>query len=78
VAVACIRSANRHYHLIHPELHLEESTSVLVVWTTIVAGVIGAGWHFLGWAFWLGVLLWKPESRRTQSPEEANRLPFPT
>ena len=23
VAVACIRSANRHYHLIHPELHLE-------------------------------------------------------
>ena len=23
---------------------------VLVVWTTIVAGVTGAGWHFLGWA----------------------------
>ena len=43
VAVACIRSANRHFHLIHPELHLEESTSVLVVWATIVAGVIGAG-----------------------------------
>jgi hypothetical protein len=43
VAVACIRSANRQCHLIHPELHLEESTSVLVVWTTIVAGVIGAG-----------------------------------
>jgi hypothetical protein len=50
VAVACIRSANRQFHLIHPELHLEESTSVLGVWTTIVAGVIGAGWHFLGWA----------------------------
>jgi len=50
VLVACIRSANRHYHLIHPELHLETSTTVLVVWTTIVAGVTGAGWHFLGWA----------------------------
>jgi len=50
VAVACIRSANRHYHIIHPELHLETSTTVLIVWTTIVAGVNGAGWHFLGWA----------------------------
>jgi hypothetical protein len=50
VSVACIRSANRHYHLIHPELHLEESTTVLVVWTTLVAGVTAAGWHFLGWA----------------------------
>ncbi len=50
VAVACIRSANRHYHIIHPELHLEESTTVLVVWTTLVAGVTGTGWHFLGWA----------------------------
>jgi hypothetical protein len=50
VVVACIRSANRHYHLIHPELHLESSTDVLVVWTTLVAGLAGAGWHFLGWA----------------------------
>jgi hypothetical protein len=50
VLVACIRSANRHYHLIHPELHLEESLTVLIVWTTLVAGVTGAGWHFLGWA----------------------------
>jgi hypothetical protein len=50
VAVACIRSANRHYHLNHPELHLETVSTVLVVWTTIVAGVTGAGWHFLGWA----------------------------
>jgi hypothetical protein len=50
VLVACIRSANRHYHLIHPELHLENSTTVLVVWTTLVAGVTAAGWHFLGWA----------------------------
>jgi hypothetical protein len=50
VAVACIRSANRHYHIMHPELHLEDSSTVLIVWTTLVAGVTGAGWHFLGWA----------------------------
>ena len=24
---------------------------VLVVWTTLVAGVSAAGWHFLGWAW---------------------------
>jgi hypothetical protein len=53
VLVACIRSANRHYHLIHPELHLESSSTVLIVWTTLVAGVTGAGWHFLGWALML-------------------------
>jgi hypothetical protein len=51
VSVACIRSANRHYHLIHPELHLENSTPVLVVWTTLVAGVTATGWHFMGWSF---------------------------
>lgn len=50
VGVACIRSANRHYHLIHPELHLEMSETVLVVWATLVAGVSATGWHFLGWA----------------------------
>ena len=50
VAVACIRSANRHYHLMHPELNLEMSSTVLVVWTTLVAGVTATGWHFLGWA----------------------------
>ena len=50
VIVACIRSANRHYHLMHSELHLETSVDVLVVWTTLVAGLTGAGWHFLGWA----------------------------
>ena len=50
LAVACIRAANRHYHLIHPELHLEMSSTVLIVWTTLVAGVTGAGWHLLGWA----------------------------
>jgi hypothetical protein len=53
IAVACIRSANRHYHLIHPELHLENSQTVLIVWATLVAGVTGAGWHFLGWALLL-------------------------
>jgi hypothetical protein len=46
VSVACIRSANRQYLLIHPEL----STTLLMAWTTIVAGVIATGWHFLGWA----------------------------
>jgi uncharacterized membrane protein YwaF len=50
VAVACIRSANRQYHLIHPELHLETSSAVLIVWTTLVAGLIGTAWHLLGWA----------------------------
>jgi hypothetical protein len=49
VIVACIRAANRHYHLIHPELHLENNPLVLIVWTTLVAGVSAAGWHFLGW-----------------------------
>jgi len=53
VTVACIRSANRQYHLLHPELHLENSSDVLVVWTTLVAGLTGAGWHFLGWALLL-------------------------
>ena len=53
VLVACIRSANRHYHLIHPELHLETSSTVLIVWTTLVAGITGAGWHFLGWTLLL-------------------------
>jgi hypothetical protein len=49
VTVAFIRSANRHYHLLHPELHLENSRDVLVVWTTLVAGLTNAAWHFLGW-----------------------------
>lgn len=49
VGVACIRAANRHYHLTHPELNLEMSTSVLVVWATLVAGVLATGWHFMGW-----------------------------
>jgi hypothetical protein len=51
ITVASIRSANRYYHLIHPELNLEGSTTVLIVWATLVSGIIGAAWHFLGWAF---------------------------
>lgn len=53
IIIACIRSANRQYHLLHPELHLENSTTVLIVWGTLVAGLTGAAWHFLGWAFTL-------------------------
>ena len=59
VAVASVRSANRHYHLTHPELRLESLSTVLTVWATLVAGIIGAAWHFLGWAFILiGVAGW--------------------
>ncbi len=57
VCVACIRSANRQYHLAHPALQLENSAVVLSVWATLVAGVTGAGWHFLGWSFLL--LAWE-------------------
>jgi hypothetical protein len=53
VVVACIRSSNRHYHLLHPELHLESSELVLTIWGAQVAGAIGAAFHFLGWAFML-------------------------
>jgi hypothetical protein len=53
IMIACIRSANRQYHLLHPDLHLENSTTVLIVWGTLVAGLTGAAWHFLGWAFTL-------------------------
>ena len=50
-AVAFIRASNRHYHLIHPELNLENSTTVLIVWATLVAGMNAVGFHFLGWTF---------------------------
>jgi hypothetical protein len=52
-AVAFIRASNRHYHLIHPELNLENSATVLIVWMTLVAGMNAIGFHFLGWAFML-------------------------
>jgi hypothetical protein len=50
-AIAFIRASNRHYHLLHPELNLENSTTVLIVWTTLVAGMSSLGFHFLGWTF---------------------------
>lgn len=53
VVIASIRAANRHYHVIHPELHLEGSVTVLTMWTTLIAGLIGAACHFLGWALLL-------------------------
>lgn len=49
LAVALIRSANRHYHLSHPDLQLESSLSVMVVWATLVAGVSGTAFHLFGW-----------------------------
>ena len=53
IIIACIRSANRQYHLLHPDLHLEDSLPVLIVWGTLVAGLTGAGFHFLGWTLTL-------------------------
>lgn len=50
-AAAFIRASNRQYHLLHPELNLENSTTVLIMWTTLVAGVSSLGFHFLGWTF---------------------------
>lgn len=49
LAVAFIRSSNRQYHILHPDLNLQESIPVLVVWTTLIAGLTAVGWHFLGW-----------------------------
>jgi hypothetical protein len=67
VAVACVRAANRHYHLMHPELNLETSTTVLVVWTTLVAGLSATAWHFLGWT--LALVGWAGwTSRRLPRP----------
>ena len=52
-AVAFIRAANRQYHLAHPELGLENSITVLAVWSTLVSGMNSMGFHFLGWTFLL-------------------------
>lgn len=58
-AVALIRAANRQYHLIHPELHLESSATVLGIWAALVAAGIGTAWHFLGWtALLIGSAAW--------------------
>lgn len=60
LAVACIRSANRQYHMAHPELNLEHATDVIVVWSTLVAGATATGWHILGWTYVLvGSAVWK-------------------
>jgi hypothetical protein len=50
LAVALIRSANRHYHIGHPDLHLESNLTVMVVWATLVAGISGVAFHLFGWA----------------------------
>lgn len=72
-AVAFIRASNRHYHLIHPELNLENSTTLLIVWTTLVAGMNAIGFHFLGWMFvLLGSASW------TSQPCGIPPVPYPT
>lgn len=59
LAVAFIRSANRQYHILHPELHLEDSIPVLVVWMTLVTAFTSLGWHFFGWTqLLIGSTLW--------------------
>lgn len=50
VAVAFIRSSNRQYHILHPELNLQDSIPVLLIWGTLITGLTSVGWHFLGWA----------------------------
>jgi hypothetical protein len=50
-AVAFLRASNRDYTLLHPGLDLENSVTVLVAWTTLVAGANALGFHFLGWFF---------------------------
>lgn len=58
IATACIRGSNRSYVLRYPELGLlpvnpipDVSRAVLIVWTTLVEGLIAAGLHFLAFAF---------------------------
>ncbi len=58
-ALAFIRASNRHYHILHPDLNLENSTTVLIIWTTLATAFTSVGFHFLGWAFVLtGSALW--------------------
>ena len=74
-AVAFIRASNRHYHLIYPELNLENSTTVLIVWITLAAGMNSIGFNFLAGVsplfvyllvtiigIWQGVLLWQHDT----------------
>lgn len=53
VITAVLRSTNRQYHLMHPELSLDMSSTVLTAWTTLVSGVTAAGRHFMGWSLLL-------------------------
>jgi hypothetical protein len=73
IAVAFIRSSNRQYHILHPELNLQESIPVLVVWTTLIAGLTAVGWHFLGWTqILIGSAGWESQ----QLPRLLNLLYF--
>lgn len=73
LAVAFIRSANRQYHVLHPELNLQDSIPVLVVWTTLVTGLTSVGWHFLGWSqVLIGAASWQSQ----QSPRLLTLLYF--
>lgn len=73
VAVALIRSSNRQYHIMHPELNLENSITVLVVWATLVTGVTSVGWHFLGW---VQILIGSAGWTSRQLPRPLNLLYF--
>ncbi len=66
LATACIRGSNRSYVLRYPELGLlpvnprpDVTQAVLIVWGTIVEGIIAAAQHFLAFAFvligWAGL-----------------------
>jgi hypothetical protein len=58
-ALTFLRASNRHYHIMHPDLYLESSTTVLVVWTTLATAFTALGFHFLGWTFILtGSSIW--------------------
>jgi hypothetical protein len=72
-AVAFIRASNRDYHLLHPELNLENSSTVLIIWTTLVAGMSSLGFHFLGWTF---VLLGSASRTSRLFPSVLNVLYF--
>lgn len=59
-AVAFMRASNRQYHVLHPELNLENNQTVLLIWSTIITGLSGLGFHFLGWSYILiGSASWK-------------------
>lgn len=73
LAVAFIRSSNRQYHIMHPELNLQESIPVIAVWTTLIAGLTAVGWHFLGWTqILIGFTSWQSQ----QLPRLLNLLYF--